>query len=320
MEKTAMLFYTADFLADAAMLSMKERGQYITLYCLQQREGRMSMETVRKAVGRLSDAVLSMLETDENGLLYISNLEKQIEKKALISQKRRESVMTRWCKKGDSGNTNALQTQCNCFTNVDTNVDTNVLQEHYKLPPSSPLPPSPAFPPHTPPYHSLPSTPYYPPSPPSAGTTTFFFSSSEESEAEEKTAGTADKDGGIQGGETPGSELGRVMSAYMDKISAMPSTVVAAEIKAFLSVMSADAVLHAIDYAVDERKYSWSYIRAILRDYKRRGLTSLEDVLRSEQEYDERKEAKAHGRADEPDSGGGAGRWGIVYDVGGEQR
>lgn len=308
-------FNAEEFLLASAKLDMRERGQYITLYCLQQREGRMSMETVRKAVGRLSDAVLSMLETDENGLLYISNLEKQIEKQALISQKRRQSVMTRWGKKGDSGNTNALQTQYNCITNVDTNVDTNVLQKHYKFPPSSPPPPSPASSPHTPLYHSLPSPPYYPPSPPP-----FFSSSGEESGEDEKIAETTGKYGGIQGGETPESELGRVMSAYMDKISAMPSTIVTAEIKAFLSVMSADAVLHAIDYAVDERKFSWSYIRAILRDYKRRGLVSLEDVLRSEQERDAGKEAKAHGRADEPDSGGGAGRWGIVYDVGGEQR
>lgn len=313
-------FNAAEFLLAAAKLDMRERGQYITLYCLQQREGRMSMETVRKAVGRLSDAVLSMLDVDDDGMLYISSLEKEIEKQSLISQKRRQSVMTRWRNESGSDDTIAVQEQCNCFTNVDTNVDTNVLQEHYKLPPSSPLPPSLAFSPHTPLYHSLPSTPYYPPSPPSAGPPPFFSFSGEESREDEKTAETSGKYGGIQGGETPESELGRVMSAYMDKISAMPSTVVAAEIKAFLSVMSADAVLHAIDYAVDERKFSWSYIRAILRSYKRRGLVSLEDVLRSEQERDAGKEAKAHGRADEPDSGGGAGRWGIVYDVGGEQR
>lgn len=304
-------FNAAEFLAAAVKLDMKERGQYITLYCLQQREGRMSMEMVRKTIGKPSDAVLSMLDVDDDGMLYISSLEKQIEKKALISQKRRESVMIRWGKKGDLGNTSTLQTEYNCITNEDT----NVLQMKYKAPPSFPPAPSPASSPHTPLYHSLPSPPYYPPSPPP-----FFPPSGKESGEGEKTAETSGKYGGIQGGETPESELGRVMSAYMDKVSAMPSTVVTAEIKAFLSVMSADAVLHAIDYAVDERKFSWSYIRAILLRYKREGLVSLEDVLRSEQERDARKEGKAHGRSDDSDSDGSAGGWGIVYDVGGEQR
>lgn len=35
----AVLFYTSDFLGGAALMNMKERGQYITLLCLQRERG-----------------------------------------------------------------------------------------------------------------------------------------------------------------------------------------------------------------------------------------------------------------------------------------
>ena len=44
----AMLFYTKDFLTGVAFLNMKERGQYITLICLQQQLGHMSLKQMEQ--------------------------------------------------------------------------------------------------------------------------------------------------------------------------------------------------------------------------------------------------------------------------------
>mgnify|MGYP001083019820 CR=1 FL=1 len=45
----AILFYTSDFLGGAALMSMKERGQYITLLCLQRERGHMTENEISRA-------------------------------------------------------------------------------------------------------------------------------------------------------------------------------------------------------------------------------------------------------------------------------
>lgn len=51
MKDPAMLFYASDFLTGVALMSMKERGQYITLLCLQQQRGHLTLSEMRKAAG-----------------------------------------------------------------------------------------------------------------------------------------------------------------------------------------------------------------------------------------------------------------------------
>jgi len=63
----AFLFYSADFLTGVADLTMEERGQYITLLCLQHQKGELSEKTIKLAVGNVSDDVLSKFTKLENG-------------------------------------------------------------------------------------------------------------------------------------------------------------------------------------------------------------------------------------------------------------
>jgi len=82
----AFLFYSSDFLTGVAGLTMEERGQYITLLCLQHQKGRLSEKTCRLALGLqcLTDAqdVMAKFSIDENGLYYNNRLEIEIEKRA----------------------------------------------------------------------------------------------------------------------------------------------------------------------------------------------------------------------------------------------
>ncbi len=92
----AMLFYTSDFLTGVTLLSMKERGQYITLLCLQQQMGHMSLGQMQTAVGRLSPALLAKYAQDEDGLYYNRRAEEEIRKRQAHCEKQRATAMKRW--------------------------------------------------------------------------------------------------------------------------------------------------------------------------------------------------------------------------------
>ena len=97
----------------------------------------------------------------------------------------------------------------------------------------------------------------------------------------------------------PPTPLGEVMSYFLDRINATPPTTVIAELAAYTEALSAQVVLHALEIAVGEKIYSWSYIKAILQRYQREGLTSLEEVQFSEQRRAAAKSGKSGGKADE---------------------
>ena len=111
-------------------------------------------------------------------------------------------------------------------------------------------------------------------------------------------------------------ELARVMSFYLDKINPSPSTQCTAALIDYTKRLSADVVLHALGIALDERNFRWSYIQGILGRYSQEKLTSIEAVLRSEQEItaqrsrNERKGGGQDGSAGEY-QGAHAKKWGL---------
>lgn len=94
----AMLFYTKDFLTGVAFLSMKERGQYITLLCYQQQLGHMSRQQMETAVGKLSPGLWAKFVEDEQGLWYNVRADVEIGKRRTHCEKQRETIMKRWNK------------------------------------------------------------------------------------------------------------------------------------------------------------------------------------------------------------------------------
>jgi 5-methylcytosine-specific restriction endonuclease McrA len=87
----AFLFYSNDFLSGVADLTMEERGQYITLMCLQHQKGHISEKTIRLNVGSISVDVLSKFQQDENGCYYNERLQKEIEKRDRFAKSRKEN-------------------------------------------------------------------------------------------------------------------------------------------------------------------------------------------------------------------------------------
>ncbi len=139
MKDPAFLFYASDFLGGVSDLTMEERGQYITMLCLQQQKGAVSEKTTRLVFGNnLSPDVLAKFERDENGDLYNVRLRLEMDKRMQFIEKQSSNG-----KKGGAptGNSNAKKTTQkqpknnpkttnkeneNINENIDGNIDENI--------------------------------------------------------------------------------------------------------------------------------------------------------------------------------------------------
>lgn len=90
-------FYSADFLVGVSDLTMTERGQYITLLCLQHQKGRLSLKSIEIALGTVSDDVLAKFEIDENGCYYNKRLEAEKIKKDAYVESRLKNLSNSKC-------------------------------------------------------------------------------------------------------------------------------------------------------------------------------------------------------------------------------
>jgi hypothetical protein len=87
----AVLFYTSDFLVGVQGLTMQERGEYITLLCLQHLKGHLTEKEIKLTVGTVSEDVLKKFTTDENGLYFNERMDNEIEKRENFSRSRSEN-------------------------------------------------------------------------------------------------------------------------------------------------------------------------------------------------------------------------------------
>lgn len=96
-------FYTADFLIGVSGMTMSERGQYITLLCLQHQRGRLSEKDIRLAVKKPSENVLEKFIKDENGLYYNSTMELRTKQREQYIESRKNNGMQKHIKSSKNG-------------------------------------------------------------------------------------------------------------------------------------------------------------------------------------------------------------------------
>ena len=87
----AFLFYSSDFLNGVADLTMEERGQFITLLCLQHQKGTLTDKTIRLSLGSVSIDVLSKFSKDKDGNFFNERLNEEIEKRIQFTESRRNN-------------------------------------------------------------------------------------------------------------------------------------------------------------------------------------------------------------------------------------
>jgi hypothetical protein len=91
MKDPAFLFYSSDFLSGISDLTMEERGQFITLLCLQHQKGFLNEKTIRLSVGSVSVDVLSKFKKDEQENFFNERLKIEIEKRNNFTESRRNN-------------------------------------------------------------------------------------------------------------------------------------------------------------------------------------------------------------------------------------
>lgn len=97
----AFLFYTNDFLSGISDLTMEERGQFITLLCLQHQKGRLTNKMITISCGNAAADVLDKFIKDPDGLYYNERLEIEIEKRKQHAEKQRDRAIKGWKKRKD---------------------------------------------------------------------------------------------------------------------------------------------------------------------------------------------------------------------------
>ena len=95
----AFLFYSSDFITGVADLTMEERGQYITLLCIQHQKGRLSRKAMAIAAPNATADVISKFTEDENGLFYNERLEIEANKRKEHAEKQRQRALDGWKKR-----------------------------------------------------------------------------------------------------------------------------------------------------------------------------------------------------------------------------
>ena len=95
----AVLLYTSDFLSGCQDLTMMERGQYITLLCLQHQKGVLSPKIIKLTCGNeMSQDVLDKFKIDKDGNYYNERMNFERNKRKAHSELQRQKAQLRWDK------------------------------------------------------------------------------------------------------------------------------------------------------------------------------------------------------------------------------
>ena len=132
MKDPAFLFYTSDFLTGISDLTMEERGQFISLLCLQHQKGHLTEKMIRLCVGDAAADVMAKFRQDAAGLWFNARLDKEIEKRAEHSEKQRQRALDGWEKRKKNQPKNKEATADATalpLENENVNEDVNVIKE-----------------------------------------------------------------------------------------------------------------------------------------------------------------------------------------------
>ncbi len=97
----AFLFYSSDFLTGTLLMSMEQKGKFITLLCIQHQKGHLSEKDMLHICGSYDEDVFTKFQKDEQGKFYNIRLEEEVDKRKAYSESRRNNRK----KKEDVNNT-----------------------------------------------------------------------------------------------------------------------------------------------------------------------------------------------------------------------
>ena len=88
----AFLFYSSDFLTGTLLMSMEQKGKFITLLCIQHQKGHMIEKDMLQICGTYDEDIFSKFKKDNDGKFYNERLKEEIEKRKAYSESRRNNL------------------------------------------------------------------------------------------------------------------------------------------------------------------------------------------------------------------------------------
>lgn len=104
----AFLFYPGDWLGGTMVMSLEQKGAYITLLVFQFNNGRFSEADAVQLIGTENWLKIRSKMTKKNDLFYNKRLDEEILKRRKHSEHQRDNVNKRWEKRYYDGNTIVL--------------------------------------------------------------------------------------------------------------------------------------------------------------------------------------------------------------------
>lgn len=87
----AFLFYSSDFLTGTLLMSMEQKGKFITLLCIQHQKGHMSERDMLQICGTYDEDIFNKFQKDSDGKFFNERLKEEIEKRKSYSESRRNN-------------------------------------------------------------------------------------------------------------------------------------------------------------------------------------------------------------------------------------
>jgi len=87
----AFLFYSSDFLTGTLLMSMEQKGKFITLLCVQHQKGHMSERDMLQICGTYDEDIFDKFQTDSDGKFFNERLKEEIDKRKSYSESRRNN-------------------------------------------------------------------------------------------------------------------------------------------------------------------------------------------------------------------------------------
>lgn len=128
MKDPAFLFYSSDFLTGVTDLTMEERGQYITLLCIQHQKGRLTPKMIQIAAREASNDVLSKFCKDDQGNFYNERLEVEAKKRSEHAEKQRQRALKGWEKRKKEKKKSDATADATALPLEDRDVNENIIR------------------------------------------------------------------------------------------------------------------------------------------------------------------------------------------------
>ncbi len=87
----AFLFYSSDFLTGTLLMSMEQKGKFITLLCIQHQKGHMIEKDMLQICGTYDEDIFSKFKKDNDGKFYNERLKEEVQKRKAYSESRRNN-------------------------------------------------------------------------------------------------------------------------------------------------------------------------------------------------------------------------------------